>query len=199
MQTAAVLLPVSAATLVSFLAFWIRPDETIDGSMPVLIPARVTFLPAGLLTTATLDLAAGEIISGSSRLVAGTMQPVLLSFGLVAGAELAGVAVDDAITNPAENTIGDWAPELGVLVFGVGAFVHFSGPRRSLGWLLVVLVASYAGQQLGGRIVSDDLAGFFGGLVLTPVAAWVATRPSGPAQLATFLPASGCSCRARWG
>ena len=37
--------------------------------------------------------------------------------------------------------------------------------------------------------MSDDLAGFFGGLMLTPVAAWVATRPSGPPQLATFLPA----------
>lgn len=41
-----------------------------------------------LLTTATLDLAAGEVISGSSRLVAGTMQLVLLSFGLVVGAEI---------------------------------------------------------------------------------------------------------------
>jgi uncharacterized membrane protein YjjB (DUF3815 family) len=108
---------------------------------------------------------------------------------MVAGAELAGVAVDDAITNQARNTLGDWAPELGVLVFGVGAFIHFSGPRRSLPWLLLVLAAAYAGQQLGGRIVSDDLAGFFGGLVLAPVAAWVATRPSGPPQLATFLPA----------
>jgi uncharacterized membrane protein YjjP (DUF1212 family) len=189
MQTTAVLLPVTAATLVSFLAFWIRPDQTIDGSMRVLIPALVTFLPGGLLTTATLDLAAGETISGSSRLVAGTMQLVLLSFGMVAGAELAGVDLDDAITNEAANTLGDWAPELGVLVFGVGCFFHFSGPRRSLGWLVLVLAAAYAGQQLGGRVVSEDLAAFFGGLVLTPVAAWVATRPSGPPQLATFLPA----------
>jgi uncharacterized membrane protein YjjB (DUF3815 family) len=52
-----------------------------------------------------------------------------------------------------------------------------------------VLAAAYAGQQLGGRIVSDDLAGFFGGLALTPGATWVATRRSGPPQLATFLPA----------
>ena len=57
MQTATVLLPVAAATLVSLLAFWIKPDQTIDGSMRVLIPALVTFLPGGLLTTATLDLA----------------------------------------------------------------------------------------------------------------------------------------------
>jgi hypothetical protein len=34
-----------------------------------------------------------------------------------------------------------------VLVFGVGAYLHFSGPRRSLGWLILVLVAAYAGQQ----------------------------------------------------
>ncbi len=82
------LLPVGAATLVSRLAFWIAPDKTIDGSMRILIPALVTFIPGSLLTTATLDLGA-----------------------------------------------------------------------------------------------------FTGALVATPVAAWVATRPSGPPSLATFLPA----------
>ena len=80
--------------------------------MRILIPALVTFIPGSLLTTATLDLSAGEVISGSSRLVAGTMQLVLLSFGIAVGA-----------------------------------------------------------------------------LIATPVAAWVATRPSGPPSLASFLPA----------
>jgi uncharacterized membrane protein YjjP (DUF1212 family) len=188
-QTVGVLLPVVAATLVSALAFGLHPDKTIDGSMRVLIPCLVTFLPGSLLTTATLDLAAGEVISGSSRLVAGTMQLVLLSFGLVVGAEIAGVSLDEAITNQAQNTLGDWAPWLGVVVFGLGAFVHFSGPKRSLGWLLLVLGSAYVGQQIGGRLVSDELGGFFGALIVTPVGAWVATRPSGPPALATFLPA----------
>jgi uncharacterized membrane protein YjjP (DUF1212 family) len=188
-QTIGVLLPVAAATAVSGLAFWIAPDQTIDGSMRVLIPPLVTFLPGSLLTTATLDLAAGEVISGSSRLVAGTMQLVLLTFGIVAGAAIAGVSVDEAITNEARNTLGDWAPWLGVVVFGLGAFVHFSGPPRALGWLLLVLFAAHVGQEVGGRLVSEELGGFFGGLIVTPVAAWVATRPSGPPAHATFLPA----------
>jgi uncharacterized membrane protein YjjP (DUF1212 family) len=188
-QTIAVLLPVTAATLVSALAFWIAPDRTLDGSMRVLIPPLVTFLPGSLLTTATLDLAAGEVISGSSRLVAGTMQLVLLSFGIVAGATIAGVSVDEAITNEAKNTLGNWAPWVGVLVFGLGAFVHFSGPPRSLGWLLLVLFSAYLGQRIGGELVSKQLGGFFGALIVTPVAAWVGTRPSGPPSLATFLPA----------
>jgi uncharacterized membrane protein YjjB (DUF3815 family) len=98
--------------------------------------------------------------------------------------------LDKAITNVAQNSLGDWAPWLGVLVFGLGAFVHFSGPERSLGRLLLVLLSAYVGQQAGGRLVSDELGGFFGALIVTPVGAWVATRPSGPPALATFLPAS---------
>lgn len=179
MQTVTVLLPVTAATLVSALAFWIAPDKTVDGSMRVLIPALVTFLPGGMLTSATLDLSAGEVISGSSRLVAGIMQLVLLSLGIAAGAAIAGISTEDAITNQAANTLGDWAPWLGVVVFGVGTFVHFSGPRHSLGWLLVVLFSAWIGQQIGGQLLGDSLAGFFGGLVVAPVAEWVETRPSG--------------------
>ena len=196
MPAVAVLLPVAAATLVSLFAFWIEPDQTIDGSMRVLIPALVTFLPGGLLTTATLDLSAGETISGSSRLVAGTMQLVLLSFGIVAGAELAGISLDEAITNAAENTLGDWAPELGVVVFGFGAFLHFSGPRGSLGWLILVLVAACDGQQLGGRLVSDDTRRLLRRPPATPVAAWVATRPQGRRSWPPSCPRSGCSCPA---
>ena len=99
------------------------------------------------------------------------------------------MSVDQAITNEAKNSFGAWAPWLGVVVFGLGAFVHFSGPPRSLGWLLVVLFSAYIGQELGGKLVSEELGGFFGGLFVTPVAAWVATRKSGPPALATFLPA----------
>ena len=189
LQTVGVLLPIAAATLISALAFWFAPDQTIDGSMRILIPALVTFIPGTLLTTATLDLSAGEVISGSSRLVAGTMQLILLSFGIAVGALIAGVSLEDALTNEAKNSLGDWAPWLGVIVFGIGAFVHFSGPRGSLGWLLVVLLAAWIGQQVGGLLFSDTLGAFFGALIATPVAAWVATRPSGPPQLATFMPA----------
>lgn len=189
MHTVGVLLPITAATCVSAFAFWFAPDRTIDGSMRVLIPALVTFLPGSLLTTAALDLSAGEVISGASQLVAGTMQLVLLSFGIVAGAQIAGVPPDVAITNEAQNTMGEWAPWLGVAVFGAGAFVHFSGPRGSLGWLLVVLFAAWIGQQAGAQLTSDALGGFFGGFVVVPVGAWVATRHSGPPTLATFLPA----------
>jgi hypothetical protein len=40
---------------------------------------------------------------------------------------------------------------------GVGAFVHFSVPPGSLGWLLVVLFAAWIGQQAGAQLTSDAL------------------------------------------
>ena len=192
------LLPIATATLISALAFWLAPERTIDGSMRVLIPALVTFLPGSLLTTATLDLSAGQVISGASQLVAGTMQLVLLSFGIVAGATIAGVPSEVAITNEAQNTLGDWAAWLGVVVFGVGAFVHFSGQRGSLGWLLVVLFAAWLGQQVGApadlgrarRVLRR--AGRHAGRRVGRDAAR-GTPGAGHAS----CPRSGCSCPAR--
>ncbi len=72
-STLRVLLPITAATLVSLIAFAVAPGTTTQESMRALIPPLVTFLPGGLLTSATLDLTAGHLISGASRLVAGTM------------------------------------------------------------------------------------------------------------------------------
>jgi uncharacterized membrane protein YjjP (DUF1212 family) len=188
-STLRVLLPISAATLVSLIAFAVAPGTTTQESLRALIPPLVTFLPGGLLTSATLDLTAGHLISGASRLVAGTMQFVLLTLGIAIGAQLAGIDVHGVSTDTPINTLGAWAPWLGALVFGVGCYVHFSGPPRSLGWLLLVLLTAWIGEQLGAKLLSGELGAFVGAFAMTPVAAWVEERPSGPPSLATLMPA----------
>ena len=187
--TLRVLLPIAAATLVSLIAFTIAPDKATQESLRALIPPLVTFLPGGLITSATLDLVVGHLISGASRLVAGTMQLVLLTLGIAIGAKLAGVSPDAATTNTPINTLGVWAPWLGAVVFGLGCYVHLSGPPRSLGWLLLVLLTAWTGEQLGNLLLSSELGAFVGALAMTPVAAWVEGRPSGPPALATLMPA----------
>ena len=188
-STLRVLLPITAATLVSLIAFAVALGTATQESLRALIPPLVTFLPGGLLTSATLDLTAGHLISGASRLVAGTMQFVLLTLGIAIGAQLAGVNIDAVSTNTPINTLGAWAPWLGAVVFGVGCFVHFSVPPRSLGWLLLVLLTATIGEQIGARLLSAQLGAFVGALAMTPVAAWVEGRPSGPPSLATLMPA----------
>ena len=56
--------------------------EHYDGENPIrsLIPPLVIFLPGSAITTGTMELAAGQTISGASRLVEGLMDLLLLAF-----------------------------------------------------------------------------------------------------------------------
>ncbi len=188
-QTLTVLVPVLAATVVSALAFELVKHGIADPGLRTLIAPLVTFLPGGVLTTATVELASGEMVAGASRLVFGTLQMLLLAFGIVAGAELAGLPSEDVLRDQHVNLLGWWAPWLGVRVFGIAAALYFSAPHGALRWLLLVLLAAWLGQVVGDRLFGADVSGFFGALAMTPVALLIARLPSGPPSQVTFLPA----------
>ena len=128
----AVPLPVIAATFVSALVFL-----GIERGLPLeplhaLVPPLVSFLPGGMLTLGMVELAYGDMVSGSSRLVAGFVQLVLLALGLGAGAMLVGYTPQNLTDARPVQLAAEWitwAPWLGVVVFGLGAYLHFSAPR----------------------------------------------------------------------
>jgi uncharacterized membrane protein YjjB (DUF3815 family) len=158
-----------------------------DLGLPVLIAPLVTFLPGAALTT--VELASGEMVAGSSRLVFGGLQLLLLAFGIVAGAELAGPIRADVLHDSHRDMLGWWAPWLGVLVFGLAAALYFSAPRGATRWLLLVLLVAWVGQLAGDRLIGATASGFCGALAMTPVAVAVARLPGGPPSQVTFLPA----------
>jgi uncharacterized membrane protein YjjB (DUF3815 family) len=180
---------VLAATVVSALTFVAVKYDIADPGLRTLIAPLTTFLPGGVLTTATVELASGEMVAGASRLVFGALQLLLLAFGIVAGSEIAGLPRADAVHDTPTNLLGWWAPWLGVLVYGVGAAAYFSAPRGALRWLLLVLFAAWVGQRAGSMLVGANVSGFVGALVMTPVALAVARLPGGPPSQVTFLPA----------
>jgi uncharacterized membrane protein YjjP (DUF1212 family) len=187
--TLTVLAPILSATVVSALAFEAVQRGAADPGLRPLIAPLVTFLPGAALTTATVELASGEMVAGASRLVYGAVQLLLLAFGIVAGAELAGLPSEEVLRDDRTELFGAWAPWLGVVVFGIAVALYFSAPRGALRWLLVVLVAAWIGQVAGERLVGADVSGFVGALVMTPVALTVARLPGGPPSQVTFLPA----------
>jgi uncharacterized membrane protein YjjP (DUF1212 family) len=182
------LLAVIAAALVSAIAF-LAHDGNEGASLRLTIPPLVTFLPGALLTMATVDLALGETITGASRFVAGMIQLGLLGIGIVVGAELVGDPHGGPVAGAAADTLGSWAPWVGVLIFGLGIYVHNSAPERSLLWLLIVLFSAWIGQLAGREILDASLSGFFGAAVMVPVAHLVARARSAPPAHVMFLPA----------
>jgi uncharacterized membrane protein YjjP (DUF1212 family) len=181
-------LPVAVSFAVSMVVFTTVRHVAVDNPARILIPPLATFLPGGALAVATVELACGQMVSGASRLVSGLVQLMLLAFGILAAGTLLDLPSEVLADHPVSR-LGWWAPWVGVLVFAVGNYLHFSSPARSLPWIVVVLLAAYAGQVAGAALFGGLLSGFFGALAMTPLVLWCETLPHGPPKLVTFLPA----------
>ncbi|HEU5107556.1 MAG TPA: threonine/serine exporter family protein [Micromonosporaceae bacterium] len=187
--TVGVFVPVLAALIISAISFTAVAHGVADPGLRTLIAPLITFLPGGVLTTATVELASGEMVAGASRLVYGGLQLLLLAFGIVAGVGLADLPREVVLNDAEANTLGWWAPWLGVLVFGVAVNYYFSAPRGTLRWLLPVLLVAWCAQLAGEAVVGAAASGFVGALAMTPVSLAVARLPGGPPSQVTFLPA----------
>jgi uncharacterized membrane protein YjjP (DUF1212 family) len=186
--TIQIMLPVVAAFCVAALTALAVKHGLADPGLRSMIAALAVFLPGAALTTAVLELARGDMIAGSSRLVWSAVQLMLLAFGIVAGIEAVGVSSSSAFSS-ADAVLGAWAPWLGVLVFASGVMVANSAPARAFGPLLIVLYAAWLGQVVGNHLFGGYVSGLVGALVMTPVAAAVSRLPSGIPVYALFLPA----------
>jgi uncharacterized membrane protein YjjP (DUF1212 family) len=179
-------LPVLCAFLVSTSVFVLGRFSADISVLAPLVAPLVTFLPGALLTTAVVELSTGQMISGSGRLAAGLLQLVLLALGIVAGAQLVGVSSIGAI---GDRPLGDFGPWIGVALFGIGVLVYHCARRSSFGWILLVLYVAYGAQIIGGLFLGPLLSAFIGALVMSPVASYIALRPTGPPTQVSFLPA----------
>nr|WP_277816584.1 threonine/serine exporter family protein [Microbacterium invictum] len=188
-STLQLIMPVVAAGICAVAVFGLTGVLDIGDPISLLIAPLVTFLPGGALTTGTVELAAGQMLAGSSRLVYGFVQLGLLAFGILAGGTILGV--DSAIYTPTDTpvVVAWWVPLTGVVVFAVGNYLHFSAPVRTFGWVLLALFVAYFGQLVGAALIGPAVSGFIGAVAMTPVVLWIAAlRHGAPSQL-TFLPA----------
>lgn len=184
----AVPMPVVAATLVSAAVFYAASRGLPVDPLHALVPPLVTFLPGGMLTLGMVELAYGDMVSGSSRLITGLVTLVLLAFGLAAGAALLGARPESLVYASSQFVKVPWASWAGVLVFCVGVFLHFSAPRNSLGWILIVAVAAFAAQRSAAALFGAEISGFFGMVVAVPASYLIQQRFGGPPSVVTWLP-----------
>jgi uncharacterized membrane protein YjjP (DUF1212 family)/uncharacterized membrane protein YjjB (DUF3815 family) len=187
-SVAALPMPVFVAALVSFLVFYAQREGLPVEPIHALIPPLLTYLPGGTLTLGMVELAYGDMVSGASRLITGLVQLILLAFGLAAGAAVLGAKPDDLVQSVYPAVQLAWTPWVAVLLFGIGVFMHFSAPRDSLPWLLLVLLAASGSQRLAAATFGGEISGFFGMLVATPLAYLIQIQFKGPPAMVTFLP-----------
>ena len=183
------ILPVVAALLVSIFIFWGIKTGLIIGSIAVLIPALAYFLPGATFTTGMFELASGNIISGSSRVIYGVAVLFLLLFGVLIGMQIIGLPQEEVISTVPFNIFQGWISFFGVLVFAVGMYFFMSIRDRDLPWILLVLYIAFFGQQFGNYLIGGFSGAFFGSLLMTISGTLIGRSPIRTPSFVSILPA----------
>lgn len=186
--TLQLVLPVVVSFIVTTIVLIAYVHFDFQDPIRILVPVLVMFLPGAAITIGVIELASNQTVAGASRLISGIVTLLLLAFGIVAAVALMGVDMDVLQDNPA-GTVGAWIMVIAIPLYLLGFVLLFCSPWRYVPWLLVVLVVTYLGTYVGSMVFSPQLSGFFGALVMTPVALWFAGMKRGPSTLLSVLPA----------
>lgn len=179
---------ISAFVVTAICILGVRYLDLDHLGLRALIPPLAMFLPGSAITLAVIELTSRDVVSGASRLIDGFIQIVQLAFGILIASQMLGMP-ENQLTAVALNTIGPWAPWLGVAVYALGVMLFRVPPRSFLPWLVVVTYFAYLGQFLGDLLVGSYGSGFCGALVLTVVAlACARSSDSAPPAIALILP-----------
>jgi uncharacterized membrane protein YjjP (DUF1212 family) len=178
-------LPVVAAMTATVLATWFVADTAHDGLLRVITPALVAMLPGISLTVSAVELAGGQIISGSSRLVYAVAQLGLLVFGAAQGLHFARRM---PAQSPAAH-MGFWSLYVATVVVAVGLYFYLSAPRGSLPWLIAAIGVALIAQALAGKVMPDSHTGFVGALLVVPFAMLAARIKTSPPPIVMMLAA----------
>lgn len=183
-----VLAPVIAALGVGIIVFLLAQHGIGQAPLTELVPPLITYIPGSVLTVAVGELAAGDMVAGSSRLVYGCLEFGQLALGIMAADLVVGLPQDQALRVGATDLLGGFTPWLGAMLLGVGFFLFYCGPRNGLLWLLFVLLVSYSGQVVGGAFLNGLLSGLVGAVLMTPTAYIVQIFRGAPPAIVLFLP-----------
>lgn len=182
--------PVIAAFLASVVACALAAIGIFDlAPLPVAMASVVLLIPTGGIVNGAEELAGGEMMSGTSRLVYSLVQLFLLALAIFGGYQLvaSGAQVDGAVAlgHPA------WVGYIGVFMFCIGAAIFTQAPVSIFGWILLVVALSFGSQQFVASELNDPVAAGFAAFVGMMVALTIQRRGigGGPPALVTFTPA----------
>jgi uncharacterized membrane protein YjjP (DUF1212 family) len=180
------LLPVVASFAIGCLIFGAAEAGWLDGPLRTLLAPIAVLLPGALIVTGMSELAAGAMVAGSARLIFGTVQLLLFTFGVLAAARVIGIDTS-AQANLRVDELGPWAPWAGLALIGIGVYLNLSSPRGALPWMLGLLALTFLAQSGGQEAYGAPVGAFLGGLTAALGAALV-QRFHGPPSLVVFLP-----------
>ncbi|WP_237018637.1 threonine/serine exporter family protein [Gordonia zhenghanii] len=186
--TLAALMPV-LLTFVSALAItlWAVHGGLEDPVRLAVIPV-VTLIPGAALATGLIEITAGDMVAGTSRLVYALVILLSMAFGLALAIDIAGITSAD-LQDLTNSQAPSWVLALSAPVFAIGAMLYFCTPRSLWFWVIGLSIGSFWLNIALAKVMQSAFAGGVAVgaalLVAWAINAHVKSRPS---VLSMFLP-----------
>lgn len=180
-----VLMTFCAALLVAVVSRAIGFDDPVRLAV---VPA-IALIPGAGLTASLIELARGDMVSGSSRLIYSLTIVMSMAFGFAVAISLVDLPVSQLEGSGAAPT-PVWVSWVGALVFVVGTAIYFCTPRSVLVASIIVPVVAFAVAQGVSLVIPATLAAGVATAVALLLARIINGRAGGgPAVAVIFIPA----------
>jgi len=168
-----------AAFVATFGAALIASHVAAINLRSVVIAAVIVLLPGLMLTTAVVELTTKHLVAGSVRLMGAVAILLKLTFGAVAGLQLAKVLHLD-LTAVGTPGLPPWATWIALLAGTYSFAILFQAARRDIPVAMASAWLGYLCTTYGGQAWGQEFGVFFAGLVVACAAnlfARVCNRP----------------------
>lgn len=178
--------------LLTFASALIIALWAIHGGMPdpvrlAVIPV-VMLIPGAAVTTAVIELTAGEMITGATRLISAVVMLLSMAFGLALAIEITGLS-QSHLQDITANQAPYWVLWIAGPVFGLGNILYLATPPRMWGWTILFAFGTFWINNLLQMEVRPAYAGGIAMGVALIAARAVAARMKGhPSFLVMYLP-----------
>ncbi|MDX2378564.1 MAG: threonine/serine exporter family protein, partial [Acidimicrobiia bacterium] len=182
------LVPFIAAVSVSLFVLILYNQLDLDGGAILLIvPALFFFIPGDVLSASMFDMSEGRVTAGSTQLVYAIFSILLLYLGVVFAAALTSTSGDDLFAEALPGDFPDVVAWLGWVVFTLGFALAFSVAMRHFGWILLVTLVAFGGQQVGTMLFGEVIGASVGATAMIVVALIISRDPSRPPNMVLAL------------
>lgn len=130
-------------------------------SQVVTVAALIPLLPGLSLTTAMVELATRNLISGTARLMSAVIVLLELVVGVAVG-ERAAAAAFAAPIAVAPVPLPWWSEWAALITASAAVTVVVQANRRSMGWIMVACLAGVLGGRVGTSVLGAEI-GVMGG------------------------------------
>lgn len=139
------------------LALWAKHTGTADPVRLAVIPV-LTLVPGAAISTSLMELTAGDMTAGASRLIYALITMLSMAFGLALAIEIVGVPTE-SLEDLTSNLAPSWVIWFAGPLFGLGASIYFCVPRAVWIWTILSCFGTLMFSQLLQQGVNSPYAG----------------------------------------